>query len=150
MNFGGYIASNRVICDYIRSTASGFIFTTSIPPLIAEASIQSIKHLKTSFVERNLQKSNVQYLKKKLALKNINFLKNKSHIVPVMINDPIKCKDISDLLLTKYGHYIQPINYPTVPQGTERLRITPGPLHTKKMIDDLVNALSECIIFYKI
>ena len=149
-NFGGYIASNNIICDYIRSTASGFIFTTSIPPLIAEASIKSIKYLKTSSIERDLQKSNVKYLKKQLVLKNINFLENESHIVPVMINNPLKCKQISELLLDKYGHYIQPINYPTVPRGSERLRITPGPLHTKKMIDNLVNALSECIIFYNV
>ncbi len=149
-NFGGYIASNKIICDYIRSTASGFIFTTSIPPLIAEASIKSIKYLKTSSIERDLQKSNVKYLKKQLVLKNINFLENESHIVPVMINNPLKCKQISELLLDKYGHYIQPINYPTVPRGSERLRVTPGPLHTKKMIDNLVNALSECIIFYNV
>ena len=149
-NFGGYIASNKIICDYIRSTASGFIFTTSIPPLIAEASIKSIKYLKTSSIERDLQKSNVKYLKKQLVLKNINFLENESHIVPVMINNHLKCKKISELLLDKYGHYIQPINYPTVPRGSERLRITPGPLHTKKMIDNLVNALNECIIFYNI
>ena len=145
-NFGGYIASNKIICDYIRSTASGFIFTTSIPPLIAEASIRSIKYLKTSLIERDLQKSNVKYLKEQLMLKNINFLENESHIVPVMINDPLKCKQISELLLDRYGHYIQPINYPTVPRGTERLRITPGPLHTKEMINNLVNALSACII----
>ena len=145
-NFGGYIASNKIICDYIRSTASGFIFTTSIPPLIAEASIRSIKYLKTSLIERDLQKSNVKYLKEQLMLKNINFLENESHIVPVMINDPLKCKQISEFLLDRYGHYIQPINYPTVPRGTERLRITPGPLHTKEMINNLVNALSACII----
>ena len=145
-NFGGYIASNKIICDYIRSTASGFIFTTSIPPLIAEASIKSIKYLKTSLIERDLQKSNVKYLKEQLMLKNINFLENESHIVPVMINDPAKCKKISEFLLDRYGHYIQPINYPTVPRGTERLRITPGPLHTKEMINNLVNALSACII----
>ena len=147
-NFGGYITSNSSICDYIRSTASGFIFTTSIPPCIAEASIEAIKYLKVSNTERNIQKENVDYLKTKLSELRIKFLNNKSHIVPVMINDALKCKQISELLLKQYGHYIQPINYPTVPKNTERLRITPGPMHTKKMINSLVKSLKECIKIY--
>ncbi len=144
-NIGGYIASNNFICDYIRSTASGFIFTTAIPPSVAEASIKSIQYLKINNDERKIQKENVSFLKKKLLLQKIDFIQNKSHIIPVMINDARKCSEISELLLKKYGHYIQPINYPTVPKGRERLRITPGPLHTLEMINDLVICLKDTI-----
>ena len=144
-NIGGYIASNKIICDYIRSTASGFIFTTSIPPSIAEAALKSIKYLKKSKKEREIQQENVTFLKKMLLSESINFIENKSHIVPIMINDANMCRKISDLLLKKFGHYIQPINFPTVPKGTERLRVTPGPLHTKEMIIDLIRSLKSCI-----
>ena len=144
-NIGGYIASDKLICDFVRSSASGFIFTTTIPPAAAEASIKSIQYLKKSSSERCMQKENVIFLKNKLIEEEISFLNNKSHIVPIMINDAYKCNEISELLLKEYGHYIQPINYPTVPKGTERLRVTPGPLHTKEMMIDLVKCFKICI-----
>ena len=140
---GGYITSTDLICDAIRSYASGFIFTTAMPPALAKTSAQSIKYLKDSCVERSLQQKNVILLKKQLSDNNITYLDNKSHIIPVMVNDPIRCKEISNILLNEFGHYIQPINHPTVPAGTERLRITPGPLHTEKMITELTFALKK-------
>ncbi len=140
---GGYISSSQEICDAIRSYASGFIFTTAIPPALAKAATESIKYLKKSNYERILQKQKTNMLKKYLSKENINYLDNKSHIVPVMVNNPIRCSEISNILLNDFGHYIQPINYPTVPKGTERLRITPGPLHTEKMISDLTIALKH-------
>ena len=140
---GGYITSTDLICDAIRSYASGFIFTTAMPPALAKTAAQSIKYLKDSCVERSLQQKNVMLLKKQLSDNNITYLDNKSHIIPVMVNDPIRCKEISNILLNDFGHYIQPINYPTVPAGTERLRITPGPLHTEKMIAELIFALKS-------
>ncbi|MDC0457525.1 5-aminolevulinate synthase [Alphaproteobacteria bacterium] len=140
---GGYITSTDLICDVIRSYASGYIFTTALPPALAKTAAQSIKYLKNSDVERSLQQKNVMLLKKQLSDNNINFLDSKSHIIPVMVNDPIRCKEISNILLNEFGHYIQPINYPTVPAGSERLRITPGPLHTEKMITELTFALKK-------
>jgi len=140
---GGYITSTNLICDAIRSYASGFIFTTAMPPALAKTATESIKYLKESSIERSMQKKNVFFLKEQLKSNNINFLNNKSHIVPVMVNDPIRCTEISNILLNNFGHYIQPINYPTVAAGTERLRITPGPLHTEKMISELVIALKN-------
>ena len=140
---GGYIASTNLICDAIRSYASGFIFTTAMPPALAKTATESIKYLKESSVERSMQQKNVILLKEQLKSNNISFLNNKSHIVPVMVNDPIRCTEISNILLNSFGHYIQPINYPTVAAGTERLRITPGPLHTEKMISELVFALKK-------
>ncbi len=143
---GGYISSTNLICDVIRSYASGFIFTTAMPPAIASAAKASIQYLKKSNKERLLQQKNTNLLKKYLSKENISYLDNKSHIVPVMVHDPIKCKEISNILLDEFGHYIQPINYPTVPVGTERLRITPGPLHTEEMIANLTNALKYAFI----
>ena len=140
---GGYISSSQEICDAIRSYASGFIFTTAMPPALAKAATESIKYLKKSNYERILQKQKTTKLKNYLSKENINYLDHNSHIVPVMVNNPIKCSEISNILLNDYGHYIQPINYPTVPKGTERLRITPGPLHTDKMISDLTIALKH-------
>jgi 5-aminolevulinate synthase len=140
---GGYITSTDLICDVIRSYASGYIFTTALPPALAKTATQSIKYLKNSDVERSLQQKNVMLLKKQLSDNNINYLDGKSHIVPVMVNDPIRCKEISNILLNEFGHYIQPINHPTVPAGTERLRITPGPLHTENMITELTFALKK-------
>ena len=140
---GGYITSTDLICDVIRSYASGYIFTTALPPALAKTATQSIKYLKNSDVERSLQQKNVMLLKKQLSDNNINYLDSESHIIPVMVNDPIRCKEISNILLNEFGHYIQPINYPTVPAGTERLRITPGPLHTEKMITELTFALKK-------
>ena len=138
---GGYIASSELICDAIRCYASGYIFTTALPPAIAKAATTSICYLKNSNKERILQKQNTLLLKKYLKKANINFLDNKSHIVPIMVNNPTRCREISNILLNEFKHYIQPINYPTVPFGTERLRVTPGPLHTEKMISDLTIAL---------
>ncbi len=138
---GGYIASSNVICDAIRSYASGFIFTTALPPALLSAARTSICYLKKSDKERKLQQKNTITLKTYLKKENINFMDNKSHIVPIMVNNPVRCKEISNILLNEFKHYIQPINYPTVPVGTERLRITPGPFHTEKMISDLTIAL---------
>ena len=138
---GGYIASSNIICDAIRSYASGYIFTTALPPALVQAANTSICYLKKSARERKLQQKNTILLKKYLAKENIKFMDNRSHIVTIMVNNAIRCKEISNILLNDFNHYIQPINYPTVPVGTERLRITPGPLHTEKMISDLTFAL---------
>ena len=138
---GGYIASSNIICDAIRSYASGYIFTTALPPALVSAACSSICYLKKSDKERKLQQKNTITLKNYLTKENINFMDNKSHIVPIMVNNAIRCKEISNILLSEFNHYIQPINYPTVPVGTERLRVTPGPLHTEGMISDLTTAL---------
>ena len=138
---GGYIVSSNTICDAVRSYASGYIFTTALPPALVNAARTSISYLKKSDKERFLQQKNTILLKTYLDKEKINFMDNKSHIVPIMVNNPVRCKEISNILLHEFNHYIQPINYPTVPVGTERLRVTPGPLHTEKMISDLTNAL---------
>ncbi len=140
---GGYITGSNVLCDFIRSFSSGFIFTTALPPAVAAGALSSVKHLKTSQIERDNQKVKVTYLRSKLDSMGIPHLINPSHIVPVMIKDSIKCKQISDILLNDYSIYVQPINYPTVPKGTERLRFTPSPLHTYDDIDYLVNSLAS-------
>jgi 5-aminolevulinate synthase len=140
---GGYIAGSTAVCDFVRSYASGFIFTTALPPGIAAGAIASIRHLKQSSTERERQQDRVARLRAKLDAAGIPHLPNPSHIVPVMVCDPVLCKQISDQLLARHGVYVQPINYPTVPKGTERLRITPGPLHTDADIDHLVGSLSE-------
>ncbi|MEI6514087.1 MAG: 5-aminolevulinate synthase [bacterium] len=140
---GGYIAASAALCDFVRSFASGFIFTTALPPAVAAAAAASIRHLKTSSEERIGQRDRVQRLRMKLDAAGVPYMRNESHIVPVMVGDAKKCKWISDLLMDRYGIYIQPINYPTVPRGTERLRITPTPLHSDADIDHLVSALSE-------
>ncbi len=141
--FGGYITASEALCDFIRSFASGFIFTTSLPPAVAAGALASIKHLKASQIERMRHQERVAKVRRKLEALGIPCMENPSHIIPVMVKDPVKCKQISDWLLDQYGIYIQPINYPTVPRGTERLRITPSPLHTDADIDHLVTALSE-------
>jgi 5-aminolevulinate synthase len=140
---GGYIAASAALCDFVRSFASGFIFTTALPPATAAAAAASIRHLKASSSERTGQRDRVQRLRMKLDAAGVPYMRNNSHIVPVMVGDAKKCKWISDLLMENYGIYIQPINYPTVPKGTERLRITPTPLHSDADIDHLVGALSE-------
>ena len=140
---GGYIAASEALCDFIRSFASGFIFTTALPPTVAAGALASIKHLKVSEIERMQQRARVADVRRKLHSIGIPTLENPSHIVPVMVGDPVKCKMISDWLMHQHGIYVQPINYPTVPKGTERLRITPSPIHTPGDIDRLVNALSE-------
>jgi 5-aminolevulinate synthase len=140
---GGYITGSEALCDFIRSFASGFIFTTALPPAIAAGATASIRHLKESGMERAAQKRQVAKLRAALDRAGIPHLDNPSHIIPVMIKDPVKCKMIADYLMDQYGVYVQPINYPTVPKGTERLRFTPGPLHSDGDIDHLVRALSD-------
>lgn len=139
---GGYITGSVPLCDFIRSFASGFIFTTSLPPAIVAGALASIQHLKASSAERERHQDRVAQVRRKLEAAGIPTLPNDSHIVPVMVGDPVLCKQISDLLLDRYGVYVQPINFPTVARGTERLRITPSPLHTDQDIDHLVGSLS--------
>ncbi len=138
---GGYIAGNKLIVDAIRSYASGFIFTTSLPPSLACAATASIRYLKNSSAERDALQNNAKKLKQKLREAKIPFIENESHMVPVMVNDPVLSRNISEILLDEFSIFVQHINYPTVPRGTERLRITPTPLHTDEMIDQLVDAL---------
>jgi 5-aminolevulinate synthase len=139
---GGYITGSAPLVDFIRSFASGFIFTTALPPAVAAAATASIRHLKQSSLEREGQRLRVRQLRERLDRLGIPHLPNPSHIIPVMIKDPVKCRQISDILMDEYGIYVQPINYPTVPKGTERLRFTPSPLHTEADIEHLVGALS--------
>jgi len=140
---GGYITGSAPLCDFIRSFASGFIFTTALPPAIAAAATASIRHLKVSEVERAGQRRQVARLRAALDRHGIPHMGNDSHIVPVVIGDPVKCRMISDILMADWGVYVQPINYPTVPKGTERLRLTPGPHHSDADIDHLVAALAS-------
>ena len=140
---GGYIAASTDLCDFVRSFASGFIFTTSLPPAVTAGALASIRHLKASTAERLRHQDRVAVVRRRLEAAGIPMLDNPSHIVPVMVRDPVLCKQISDRLLDHYGIYVQPINYPTVARRTERLRITPSPLHTDADIDHLVNALTE-------
>ena len=140
---GGYIAGDAICVDAIRSFAPGFIFTTALPPAVAAGALASVRHLKKSQSERALQRKNVAKVKACLRATGISQIENQSHIVPVVIGDAGRCKSISDRLLAENGIYLQPINYPTVPKGTERLRITPSPLHTNEQVDELVAALTE-------
>ena len=140
---GGYIAGSRNLVDFVRSFASGFIFSTALPPAVAAGAAASIRHLKQSNAERELQRDRVASVRRSLDTLGIPHLDNPSHIIPVMVGDAKKCKMISDWLMDNHGIYVQPINYPTVPVGTERLRITPSPVHDDGDIDRLVNALSE-------
>jgi len=151
---GGYVTGSAAMCDFIRSFASGFIFTTALPPAVAAAAQASIAHLKTSQAERELQRDRVARLRAKLDAQGIPHLQNPSHIIPVMIKDPVKCRMLADILMRDWGIYVQPINYPTVPKGTERLRFTPGPLHSEADIDHLVEALTvlwkQCAIAHAV
>ncbi|MDU2921563.1 5-aminolevulinate synthase [Bradyrhizobium sp.] len=140
---GGYITASNTVCDFVRSFASGFIFSSSLPPAVAAGALTSIRHLKASHVERARHQDRVARLRRRLDEAGVSHLDNPSHIVPVMVRDPVLCKRISDILLDRYGIYVQPINYPTVPRGTERLRITPSPYHSDADIEHLVSALSE-------
>ena len=139
---GGYIAGSANLCDFVRSFASGFIFTTALPPHVAAGALASVRHLKASNTERARHKEVVAKLRAALDAAGVPHYDNPSHIVPVIVGDPVRCKTICDLLLDRHGIYVQPINYPTVPRGTERLRITPSPLHSDGDIAHLVGALS--------
>jgi 5-aminolevulinate synthase len=139
---GGYIAGSAAMCDFVRSFASGFIFSTALPPAVAAGALASIRHLKSSNAERNRVQERVAQIRRRLNAVGVPHLDNPSHIVPVMVGDPVRCKQISDRLLDEHNVYVQPINYPTVPRGTERLRITPSPLHSDADIDHLIDALS--------
>ncbi|MCO6184929.1 5-aminolevulinate synthase [Rhizobium sp. L1K21] len=147
---GGYITGSHALIDFVRSFASGFIFTTSLPPALAAGALASIRHLKESQVERLCHQERVRTLRSLLNAKGIPHLDNPSHIVPVIVGDAAKCKWISDILLDSYGVYVQPINYPTVPKKTERLRITPSPVHSDDDLRHLVGALhglwSQCAL----
>jgi 5-aminolevulinate synthase len=140
---GGYIAADKTIVDCIRSYAPGFIFTTSLSPVLVAGALASVRHLKQSQEERRAQQASAAMLKAKFAAAGLPVMPSVTHIVPLLIGDPVKAKRISDILLAEYGLYVQPINFPTVPRGTERLRFTPGPTHTAEMMDDLTGALVE-------
>ena len=140
---GGYIAADRKIVDCIRSYAPGFIFTTSLSPALVAGVLASVRHLKASSEEREGQQAAAELLKQKMRDAGLPVMDSVTHIVPLMVGDPVHAKKISDILLAEYGVYVQPINFPTVPRGTERLRFTPGPAHTPAMMDDLVSALVE-------
>jgi 5-aminolevulinic acid synthase len=140
---GGYIAADSKIIDVIRSYAPGFIFTTSLSPVLVAGVLASVRHLKSSSVEREGQQAAAATLKRLFAEAGLPVMPSVTHIVPLMVGDPVKAKRISDILLAEYGVYVQPINFPTVPRGTERLRFTPGPSHTEEMMRDLTAALVE-------
>ena len=140
---GGYVAADRNVIDVIRSYAPGFIFTTSLSPVLVAGALASVRHLKASSVERDGQQAAAATLKQMFADAGLPVMPSTTHIVPLMVGDPVKAKRISDILLAEYGVYVQPINYPTVPRGTERLRFTPGPTHDEGMMRDLTAALAE-------
>ena len=140
---GGYIAASKTIVDCIRSYAPGFIFTTSLSPVLVAGALASVRHLKANAIEREMQQQSASMLKSKFKSAGLPAMPSVTHIVPLLVGCPVKAKRISDILLAEYGLYVQPINYPTVPRGTERLRFTPGPHHTAEMMDELTSALLE-------
>ena len=139
---GGYIAGSANMVDSVRSYAAGFIFTTSLAPCIVAGALASVRHLKNSQAERNLHRERAATLKQRLRDAGLPILENPSHIVPVMVGDPVLCKQLTDELMRRFAIYVQPINYPTVPRGTERIRLTPGPLHGDGDMDQLIDALN--------
>ena len=140
---GGYVAGSAAAIDFIRSNAASFIFTTAPAPALAAGALAAVRHLKLSGQERASQQRQANLLKASLAHAGVPQLPSVSHIVPVPVGDPVLCKQASDLLLNEHGIYVQPINYPTVPRGTERLRFTPGPMHDDRMIEALTAALTQ-------
>ncbi|MCB2012930.1 MAG: 5-aminolevulinate synthase [Geminicoccaceae bacterium] len=140
---GGYIAASAALVDAVRSHAAGFIFTTSLAPAVVGGAIASVRHLKSSSAERQAQQERAATLKARLAAAGLPVMPSPSHVVPVLVGDPVRCKAATDLLMDAFDIYIQPINYPTVPRGTERLRLTPGPLHDDRLMDELISALTE-------
>ncbi|MBW0144860.1 5-aminolevulinate synthase [Sphingomicrobium clamense] len=140
---GGYVAADKTIIDCIRSYAPGFIFTTSLSPVLVGGALASVRHLKASSEERDAQQAAAAMLKDKMRENGLPVMDSVTHIVPLLVGCPVKAKRISDILLAEYGLYVQPINFPTVPRGTERLRFTPGPCHSEAMMAELVGALVE-------
>ena len=140
---GGYITASAALCDAVRSYVPGFIFTTALPPAICAAATAAIRHLKTSQWERDRHQDCAASTKAVLAAAALPVMSSPTHIVPIFVGDPERCKAASDLLLSEHGIYIQPINYPTVPKGSERLRLTPSPYHDDGLIDDLAEALVD-------
>ncbi len=140
---GGYIAGTKAMCDFVRSFGQGFIFSTSLPPAVAAGCRASIQYVAKHNEIREQHQANASSLREKLDAAGIPHIPNPSHIVPVMVGDPVLCKQASDMLMEEFNHYVQPINYPTVPKGTERLRFTPSPIHTEEMMDDLVSCLAK-------
>jgi 5-aminolevulinate synthase len=140
---GGYIAASAGLVDFVRSFASAFIFTTALPPAVAAGALASVRHLKESNQERSRQQASVAEVKRRLTAVGLPVMPSDSHIVPVLVGDPVRCRQITDLLLARHAIYVQPINYPTVARGTERLRLTPTPFHNADDIERLVAALSE-------
>jgi 5-aminolevulinate synthase len=140
---GGYIAGSATLIDFLRCCAPGFIYTTSLPPALAAGALASVRHLRSSSIERNRHQERAATVRRRLLEAGLPVMPSESHIVPVLVGNPQRCKAISDELLLRFGIYVQPINYPTVPRGTERLRVIPTPLHSDEHIDGLVAALAE-------